>query len=626
MSFDLSPLWISLQTSAVATGITFFLGIAAAAWMNQYDGKAKIWLDGILTLPLVLPPTVVGFLLLLLLGKNSPVGQLLSALGITVIFSWAATVIAATIVAFPLMYRVSLGAFQQVKPTLIQAAQTLGVSPFGVFWQVTLPLALPGVIAATILAFARALGEFGATLMLAGNIPGKTQTIPIAIFFEAEAGNFEQSLAWVIIIIALALATIAALNYWSRVGQTARIQSPLFRGAATRKAFARSTADPSELPLAAANALPIQPVEFSQRWATPELEVDLQKAFPRFSLQVNFSTNGQPLGLLGASGSGKSLLLRCIAGLDSPDRGRITLNQTTLFDAKLGINVPSHQRRIGLVFQDYALFPHMTVAQNIGFGLQKLSQQERSQQVAQQLAALHLQHLQHCYPDQLSGGQQQRVALARALVTKPDSLLLDEPFSALDTHLRSQMERQLIEVLSTYQGVTLLVTHNLEEAYRICDDLLVLVNGRCQAHGSKQAIFEHPNTLTVAQLTGCKNFSRLQVETANTIWATDWDCRLQILELIQNDSAYVGIRAHHINFVSDKENENESINTFTCWLANISETPHRVTVYLKLQIPSIHQGDYHLQAEVYKEKWATLKERPLPWRIRLDPLRLMLLA
>lgn len=622
MSFDLSPLWISLKTAAVATSITFFLGIAAAGWMSQYQGKGKIWIDGILTLPLVLPPTVVGFLLLLLLGKNSPLGQLLDRLGITVIFSWAATVIAATIVAFPLMYRTTLGAFQQVKPTLIQAAQTLGVSPLKVFWQIMLPLALPGIIAATILSFARALGEFGATLMLAGNIPGRTQTIPIAIFFTAEAGNFNQSLAWVMIIVAIALATIAALNYWSGWGaktQGVAFNAALIRG---RKKNQQPTADLNISPV-------YTPSPESPEFA-PELIVNLQKAFSHFSLHVEFTAHGQPLGLLGASGSGKSLLLRCMAGLESANRGRIVLNQTVLFDHQLGINVPSHQRRVGLVFQDYALFPHMTVAQNVGFGLQKLPQPERSRRVAQQLAALHLQHLSHYYPHQLSGGQQQRVALARALVTEPDALLLDEPFSALDTHLRSQMERQLIEVLSTYRGVTLLVTHNLEEAYRICASLLVLVEGRTVAHDLKQTIFEHPATFTVAQLTGCKNFSRVQVQSVDTIWASDWGCQLQVLEPIQSDLAYVGIRAHHIIFlpasVQDERSGNETINTFVCWLTNTSETPHRMTLYLKLHTPPTFPGDYHLQAEVYKEKWAILKDRPMPWRIRLDALQLMLLS
>ncbi|NER52367.1 MAG: molybdate ABC transporter permease subunit [Symploca sp. SIO1A3] len=192
MPLELSPLWISLKTATVATIFAFLAGIMVAGWMFGYRGKGKGLMDGLFTLPLVLPPTVVGFLLLLLLGKNSPLGQLLYQWEITLIFSWPAAVIAATVVAFPLMYKTVLGAFEQVNRDLINCARTLGASEWRIFLEVLLPLAWPGVIAGTILTFARALGEFGATLMLAGSIPGKTQTMPIAIFFAAEAGNANE--------------------------------------------------------------------------------------------------------------------------------------------------------------------------------------------------------------------------------------------------------------------------------------------------------------------------------------------------------------------------------------------------------------------------------------------------
>lgn len=216
MLFDLSPLWISLKTTLAATLLTFFLGMAAARWMVEYQGKGKGLLDGLFTSPLVLPPTVVGFVLLLLFGINGPIGLLLERLGVTIVFSWPATVIASTVVAFPLMYRTALGAFEQIDTNLLGAARTLGASEWSVFWQVTLPLAWPGIVAGTILAFARALGEFGATLMLAGNIPGKTQTMSLAIFFAAEGGDMNQALAWVLIILAISLGVTVGLNYWSQ--------------------------------------------------------------------------------------------------------------------------------------------------------------------------------------------------------------------------------------------------------------------------------------------------------------------------------------------------------------------------------------------------------------------------
>ena len=201
-----------------------------------------------------------------------------------------------------------------------------------------------------------------------------------------------------------------------------------------------------------------------------------------------------------------------------------------MFDSEQGINLPSRDRRIGFLVQNYALFPHMSVAQNIAFGLpKKLSAGSIRVQVEEQLIAMQLQGLGDRYPHQLSGGQQQRVALARALASKPEALLLDEPFSALDTHLRSQLEQQMTETLAGYQGVTLFVTHNMEEAYRICPNLLVLEHGKAVHYGSKYDIFQHPTTVSVAQLTGCKNFSRAVFQSSQQIEAIDWGCSLQVL-------------------------------------------------------------------------------------------------
>jgi molybdate transport system permease protein len=212
----LSPLLISLKTVLTATVITFFLGIAAARWMSRYSGKFKSLIDGIFILPLVLPPTVVGFGLLLFFGKNGPLGELWKLLGTTVVFSWPATVIAAVVMSFPLMYMSSRGGFEQVDINIENAARTLGASEWRIFWTVTMPLAWPAVVAATVLAFARCLGEFGATLMLAGNIPGKTATIPIAIYFNIQAGHMEQALILVLIVLAIAFGSLALLAYWRR--------------------------------------------------------------------------------------------------------------------------------------------------------------------------------------------------------------------------------------------------------------------------------------------------------------------------------------------------------------------------------------------------------------------------
>ncbi|MEA4925552.1 MAG: molybdate ABC transporter permease subunit [Syntrophomonadaceae bacterium] len=215
MVIDYSPLWISIKTAFTATVLVFLLGIAAAWLLSGYNGKFKGLIDSIFTLPMVLPPTVVGFFLLVLVGRNSPIGQLLFSLGYQIIFSWSATVIAATVVAFPLMYKTARGAFEQIDLNIIHAARTLGVPEWKIFWKLTVPLAWPGIAAGTVLSFARALGEFGATLMVAGNIPGRTQTIPIAIFFEAEGGHLDRALVWVILIFIISLVVITLMNYWT---------------------------------------------------------------------------------------------------------------------------------------------------------------------------------------------------------------------------------------------------------------------------------------------------------------------------------------------------------------------------------------------------------------------------
>jgi molybdate ABC transporter permease protein len=614
---DFSPLWISLKVSTIATLIVLGLGLAIAHWMWGYKGHWKAVLEGIFLAPLVLPPTVVGFLTLMLLGKLGPVGQLLpSTFG--VVFTWYAAVLTGVVVAFPLMYKTTLGAFEQIEPTLLQAARTLGANEVKVFWQVTLPLALPGVLAGVTLAFARALGEFGATLMLAGNIPGETQTIPMAIYFAVEAGEMQVAWFWSLVILGISLMGLTGVNAW-KTKHTGRHR--IHKGG-----FWSKFLDAFE----GLGLKPPLPRPISQAQSSPQLTVDLTKQLPSFSLDVSFTAKGQPLGVLGASGAGKSLLLRCIAGIETPDTGKIVLNGRVLFDAEQRVNVKSCDRHIALLFQHYALFPHLTVAQNIAFGLpQKLSKPAQKQEIGFHLASIQLEGFAHFYPHQLSGGQQQRVALARALASQPEVLLLDEPFSALDTHLRYQLEAQLRLSLATYPGVTLFVTHNLEEAYRVCENLLVMEGGNAIAPAPKHQVFEHPPTVSIAKLTGCKNFSRATAQGTQAIQAQDWSCLLQVATVIPDNLTQVGIRAHQIQFldiVRRFEDSIQRINVLHCWLSATCETPHRMTLYLKLHSPPSGSTDYQLQAEVFKENWLLLKDLPFPWSIYLDPAQLILMT
>jgi molybdate ABC transporter permease protein len=612
MPQDLTPLWLSIKTSLLATVITFLVGIAAAYLMLGYRGKGKSFIEGIFVSPLILPPTVVGFLLLMFFGKFGPAGQFLEKFGgFSVVFNWYGAAIAATVVSFPLMYRTALGAFEQIDENLLLVAKTLGASQLTIFWRIMLPLSLPGVLAGTTLAFARALGEFGATLMLAGNIPRQTQTIPLAIYFAVEGGDNNEAWFWSLVIMGTSLSGIVGVNIWRGLrgkskerggrgeGEKGKTTNSQYFGCAQYKC----------------------PISNSQ-FRNSGLFVDIYKQLADFDLQMSFGADKQALGLLGGSGAGKSMILRCLAGVETPTSGQIILNGRVLFDSQKKINVPSRDRKIAFLVQNYALFPHMTVAQNIAFGLPKaLSASATRGQVETQLLAVQLAGLGDRYPHQLSGGQQQRVALARALASQPEALLLDEPFSALDTYLRSQLEQEMVAKLADYGGVSLLVTHNMEEAYRVCPNLLVLEQGKTIQYGSRQEVFERPYTVTVAQITGCKNFSKAVVDGFEHIKTVDWGCTLRVIEPIPSNLSHVGIRAHQISFTKDANQE----NTFPCWLANSIETPHRMTLFLKLQSPPESATDYHLQAEVFKEKWATINEQPFPWYVRLDSSRLILM-
>ncbi len=597
---DLSPLRISLETSAAATLIAFVLGLAAARMVSRMRSRWRGLVDGLLSLPLVLPPTVVGFILLLIFGRRSPIGAALEQAGLAVAFSWPATVIAAAVVAFPLMYRAALGAFQQVNPHLLDAARTLGAGEWRVFTRVLLPLAWPGVMAGTVLAFARALGEFGATLMLAGNIPGRTQTMPVAIFFAVEGNDLGLALTWMLFLVVVSLASIALLNHW------------------TAPAPLRSL-DMSEQP-----AKPLR-LSFD---ATPPvagtsvLDVSIGAALGTFRLDLTLSARSGATAILGASGAGKSLALRCIAGLETPELGRISLNGRMLFDSSTRVCMPPAERRTGFLFQDYALFPHLTAVQNIAFGLQRLPPDERRTRVQHWADVVQISKLLDRYPHQLSGGQRQRVALARALAIEPDILLLDEPFSALDPHLRRRLEEDLRAILGRFGGITLMVTHDRDEAFRFCDRLLVLSGGRTVASGPKRELFRNPVTFEAARLTGCKNLSRADVLAPDRAATRDWDCVLGLDGPAPTGMTYAGIRAHDIELSAEAL---PVANAFPCWVMATVESPFEVTLYLRLHAPPDPGDCPHLEAEIPRDRWDELSASPQPWTAVLPAGRILLL-
>ncbi len=308
------------------------------------------------------------------------------------------------------------------------------------------------------------------------------------------------------------------------------------------------------------------------------------------------------------------MTLRCIAGIDTPDRGKIVLNGRTLFDSKKHIDLPCRKRKLGYLFQNYALFPNMTVEENIGFGIGDKKRAERVAIIKEKVTMIKLEGLEKRYPSQLSGGQQQRVALARALAIEPEALLLDEPFSALDDYLRSYMVKQLTETLADYPGVTLFVTHNMDEVYRICDQLVVLSLGKIEAKGGKKEVFRSPPTLVTAQLTGCKNFSQAKYIAPFELEAIEWGIHLKTKHEIPRQIQSVGIRAHTIELSLDDEKD----NVFRGWLHFTSETPSRITVYLSLVNETLGEGNDHLQWEITRQMWRELKDKPQPWKCGLE--------
>jgi len=275
---------------------------------------------------------------------------------------------------------------------------------------------------------------------------------------------------------------------------------------------------------------------------------EIEKNFKGFSLNVKINTKSGVTALMGASGSGKSMTLRCIAGVSKPDRGRIELNGKVLFDSEKKINLPPQKRNTGFLFQDYALFPNMTVRQNIMTGVKERTRRER-QSAAEELAQTFrlYKHLDK-YPHQLSGGEKQRCALARILAGSPDILMLDEPFTALDSHLRWELEMELAALFRSFTKPVLYVSHNRDEVYRLCNDIAIINSGKSEIAADKWALFKNPVTVQAARLTGCKNIAAADVKThaeGTRVSVPDWGIEFNLDEA-RHDINFAGIRANYI--------------------------------------------------------------------------------
>ena len=311
------------------------------------------------------------------------------------------------------------------------------------------------------------------------------------------------------------------------------------------------------------------------------MEVNIQKKLGKFHLDVQFQTDDPSLGILGASGSGKSMTLKCIAGIVTPDAGRIVIGGRVVYDSQKKINIKPQKRKVGYLFQDYALFPTYTAGENIAAGLQRMSARQKKETVDTLIHRFHLEGLEKHYPHQLSGGQQQRVALARIVACEPDVILLDEPFSALDSHLRLQMLLETKDILKGF-GAAIMVTHNREEAYQLCSSMLVVDEGKVTASGEREQMFNNPRTMKTAMLVGCKNISRVERTGDRTVRALDWGgVNLSLVEPPEEAVRYVGIHANKVVPVFDmdrNQDDTDRENLIRIRVMNQLETPYETQI------------------------------------------------
>ncbi|BAL82483.1 putative molybdenum ABC transporter ATP-binding protein [Selenomonas ruminantium subsp. lactilytica TAM6421] len=345
-----------------------------------------------------------------------------------------------------------------------------------------------------------------------------------------------------------------------------------------------------------------------------ELSVDIEKKLRSFTLQADFTVQDEIFALLGASGCGKSMTLKCIAGLETPDRGRIVLNGRVLFDSEAGINLKPQARKVGYLFQNYALFPNMTIAENIAF-VACGNEREKSCKVQENLARFKLENLAQAYPHELSGGQQQRAALARILAADAELLLLDEPFSALDSYLKWQLEIELGDVLQDYDGAALLVSHDRGEVYRLADRIAVINQGQMEAVHTKHGLFKNPDTLAATLLTGCKNISAAKKIAPDKIAALDWQLELHVAGEVPDHVQFAGIRAHYMEVVTGPGE-----NIFAMEVVKVVEDVFSYLIMLRRQGTSGRP----LRLELSKESWKKL-QNPASLYLRLPPAEIMLM-
>ncbi|MET9429172.1 ABC transporter permease [Streptomyces sp. NPDC003036] len=486
---SLQALRLSFVVSFWALGLSLLLGVPLAWLLARVEFPGKALVRSLVLLPMVLPPTVGGVALLLAFGRRGVLGPWLEDwFGVTLPFHTSGAVVAATFVSMPFLVVSLEGALAGLNKRYEETAASLGASPFRVFRTVTLPMVAPGLVAGAALTWARALGEFGATITFAGNLPGSTQTLPLQVYLLLQ-DQPEAATSVSLLLLAIAMAVLIALRgRWTagpRDGaRTARESLPDDRGDGTAPA---APAAPGPVPESASAPVPAD----AHRWA---LHADVGG----FNNLVLDAAPGTTIAVVGPNGAGKTTLLRALLALTDRAHARLRLGDTDVTD------LPPHRRGVAWVPQDGALFPHLSALANTAYGLRTrgVPRAEARAAAQQWLDRLGVGHLAHHRPAQLSGGQAQRVALARALAARPRLLLLDEPLAALDQTTRAHVRHTLRRHLDGFGGVCLIVTHDPVEAVSLADRVLVLEDGRALQDATPAEVTRHPRSPWVARMLG----------------------------------------------------------------------------------------------------------------------------
>ncbi|MEE6265200.1 MULTISPECIES: ABC transporter permease [Streptomyces] len=491
----LEALRLSLLVSCWALGLSLLLGVPLAWLLARVDFPGKVLIRSLVLLPMVLPPTVGGVALLLGFGRRGLIGPWLeNTFGIVLPFHTSGAVIAATFVAMPFLVISLEGTLAGLRPSYEETAASLGASPVRVFCTVTLPMVAPGLAAGAALTWARALGEFGATITFAGNLPGTTQTLPLQVYLLLQDSP-EAATSVSLLLLVIAMAVLVCLRgRWTG-------------GPADRAARAgRRTASADGVPAGPDGTGP-QPADGSAGDGRRESSVPVPSPAERWPLHADVTgftelslraDPGTTIAVVGPNGAGKTTLLRALLGLTPRARAALQLGESDV------TALPPHRRGVAWVPQDGALFPHLSALANTAYGLraQGVSRGEARRTAQQWLDRLGVGPLSHRRPAQLSGGQAQRVALARALAARPRLLLLDEPLAALDQTTRAHVRHTLRGHLAGFGGVCLIVTHDPVEAVSLADRVLVLDGGRALQDAPPAEVTRQPRSPWVARMLG----------------------------------------------------------------------------------------------------------------------------